>query len=151
MKKILLSVAAVVAAAYSALAVAIVPQPQSIDKHQNAFVLLPSTTLVCASEEFAPLAAYLQEYIPVKYISKVAPKRNYVALSLVEGYDKEAYTLSVSRDRVEISASDYGGAFNGIQTLLQLLPSEVYTKQMSLPAVVRGCDVTDKPKFAYRA
>lgn len=150
MKKILLSVAAVVAAAYSALAVAIVPQPQSIDKHQNAFVLLPSTTLVCASEEFAPLAAYLQEYIPVKYISKVAPKRNYVALSLVEGYDKEAYTLSVSRDRVEISASDYGGAFNGIQTLLQLLPSEVYTKQMSLPAVVRGCDVTDKPKFAYR-
>lgn len=150
MKKILLSVAAVVAAAYSALAVAIVPQPQYIDKHQNAFVLLPSTTLVCASEEFAPLAAYLQEYIPVKYISKVAPKRNYVALSLVEGYDKEAYTLSVSRDRVEISASDYGGAFNGIQTLLQLLPSEVYTKQMSLPAVVRGCDVTDKPKFAYR-
>ncbi len=150
MKKILLSVAAVVAAAYSALAVAIVPQPQSIDKHQNAFVLLPSTTLVCASEEYAPLAAYLQEYIPVKYISKVAPKRNYVALSLVDGYDKEAYTLSVSRDRVEISASDYGGAFNGIQTLLQLLPSEVYTKQMSLPAVVRGCDVTDKPKFAYR-
>ena len=150
MKKILLSVVAVVAIAHSAMAVAIVPQPQSVTKHSNAFVALPSTTLVCASEEFAPLAAYLQEYIPLKYISKVAPNRNYITLSLVKGCDKEAYKLSVSRDRVELSASDYGGMFNAIQTLLQLLPSEVYTKQMSLPAVVRGCDVEDKPKFAYR-
>ena len=63
MKKILLSVVAVVAVAYSAFAVAIVPQPLSVTKHANAFVTLPSTTLVCASEEFAPLAAYLQEYL----------------------------------------------------------------------------------------
>lgn len=150
MKKILLSLVAVVAVAYSAFAVAIVPQPLSVTKHANAFVTLPSTTLVCASEELAPLAAYLQEYIPLKYISKVAPNRNYIALSLVEGCDKEAYKLSVSRDRVELVASDYGGMFNAIQTLLQLLPSEVYTKQMNLPAVVRGCEVVDKPKFAYR-
>ena len=150
MRKILLSVVAVVAIAYSAFAVAIIPQPQSVTKHTNAFVALPSTTLVCAAEEFAPLAAYLQEYLPLNYIAKVAPKRNYIALALVEGCDKEGYKLSVSRDRVELSASDYGGMFNAIQTLLQLLPSEIYTKQMTLPAVVRGCEVEDKPKFAYR-
>ena len=78
MKKILLSVAAVIVAAYSAFAVAIVPQPLSVTKHSGAFVALPSTTLVCAAEEFAPLAEYLQEYLPLSYTSKVAPKRFFI-------------------------------------------------------------------------
>ena len=150
MKRYLLAFFALVAVVFSASAVAIVPQPLSVIKHLETFIALPSTTLVCSAEEITPLAAYLQEYIPLKHISKEAPQKNYIALSLVKGYDSEAYKLSVSRDRVEISASDYGGMFNGIQTLLQLLPSVVYTKQMSLPAVVSGCTVVDKPKFAYR-
>ena len=150
MKRFLLAVVAMVAFTSSALAVAIIPQPQSVTKHSKAFVVVPSTTLVCASEELTPLANYLQGYLALNCTAKVAPKSNYIAISLVEGFEKEAYTLSVSRDRVEILSSDYGGVFNGIQTLLQLLPSEVYTKQMKLPAVVRGCDVADRPKFAYR-
>lgn len=150
MKRLLLAVVALVAVAFSASAVAIIPQPQSVTTHSKPFVATSSTTLVCAADEFAPLATYLQEYMPFKYVSKCAPKQNYIALKLVSGYDKEAYALSVSRDRVELSASDYGGMFNAIQTLLQLLPSEVYTKQMRFPAVVKGCEIVDKPKFAYR-
>ena len=150
MKRILLALVALVAFTISASAVAIIPQPQSVTTHSSAFVVVPSTTIVSASEEFAPLVAYLQSYLPLTYTSKVAPKRNYIALSLVKDCEKEAYRLSVSNDRVELSASDYGGMFNAIQTLLQLLPSEVYTKQMKLPATVQGCEVADKPKFAYR-
>ena len=150
MKRFVIALVALVMAVSSASAVAIIPQPQSVTPKPNAFVVLPSTTLVAASEELAPLVAYLKEYLPLKYTLKVAPKRNYIALALVEGCEKEAYKLSVSHDRVEISASDYGGVFNGIQTLLQLLPSEVYTKQMGLPAVVQGCEVEDKPRYEYR-
>ncbi len=146
----LIALVAMVSSASSASSVAIIPQPQSVVKSTNAFVVLPSTTLVYGAEELTPLVGYLKEYLPLKYCSKEAPCRNYIALTLVDGYAKEAYKLSVSRDRVEILASDYGGAFNGVQTLLQLLPSEVYTKQMALPAVVRGCEVVDGPKFEYR-
>ena len=150
MKRFAVALVALVMAVSSASAVAIIPQPHSVIPKPNAFVVLPSTTLVAASEEVAPLVTYLKEYLPLKYTSKVAPKRNYIALALVGGCEKEAYKLSVSHDRVEILASDYGGVFNGIQTLLQLLPSEVYTKQMNLPAVVQSCEVEDKPKFEYR-
>ena len=150
MKRFAVALVAFVMAVSSASAVAIIPQPQSVVKNTSAFVVLPSTTLVCEAEELAPLVAYLKEYLPLKYTSKVAPKRNYVELVFVEGCDEESYKLSVSHDRVKISAGDYGGMFNGIQTLLQLLPSEVYTKQMGLPAVVRGCEIEDKPKFEYR-
>ena len=156
MKKILLAITAIIAIACSTAKkeavseVAIIPQPQSIKTHSSYFKAVPSTTLVCSTEEFTPLISYIQEYLPMTSTTEVAPKDNYIALYLVEGLDEEEYTLSVSRERVELSASDYGGMFNAIQTLLQLFPSEVYTKQMNLPAVVKGCEVVDKPKFAYR-
>ena len=150
MKRILLAMVALVAFTISASAVGVIPQPQSVTKHADAFVVVPSTTLVCGAAEIAPLATYLQEYLPLKYTSKAPLNRNYIALNLVEGFDSEAYRLEVSHNGVELSASDYGGMFNAIQTLLQLLPAEVYTKKMKLPAVVRGCEVVDKPKFAYR-
>ena len=150
MKRVILALATLLTAVSSASAVAIIPQPQSITINSDTFVATPLTTLVCEAEEFAPLTAYLKEYLPLKRTSKVAPKRNYIVIRHVDGYDKEAYKLSVSRHKIEILASDYGGAFNGIQTLLQLFPSEVYSKLLRLPAKVQGCEVKDKPKFEYR-
>ena len=150
MKRLFLAVVALVAVTISASAVAIVPQPLSISKHNNTFVLLPSTMLVCDVEEFAPIVKYSQEYLALDHFAKVAPKSNYISLALDKSLAEEEYHLSVSRDAVQIVAGGYGGAFYGVQTLFQLLPSEVYTKQMRLPAVVKGCDVKDKPKFAYR-
>lgn len=150
MKRLLLTLVALFALTTSASAVSIIPQPLSVAKHDNAFVLHPSTMIVCEVEEFAPIVDYSCEYLRLKRLSKVAPQSNYISLALDQTLGEEEYRLSVSRDAVRIVAGGYGGAFYGIQTLLQLLPSEVYTKQMRLPAVVRGCDVADKPKFAYR-
>ena len=150
MKRLFIAVVALVTVTISASAVAIIPQPLSLAKHNNAFVVLPSTTLVCDIDEFAPIVKYSQEYLALGHIANVAPQRNYISLSLDKSLAEEEYHLSVSRDAVKIVAGGYGGAFYGVQTLLQLLPSEVYTKQMCLPAVVKGCDIKDKPKFAYR-
>ena len=150
MKRVVLALATLLITASATSAVALVPHPQSVIEHSKSFVVSHSTTLVCEAEEFAPLVAYLKEYLPLKPPSKSAPKRNHITLKYANGFDKEAYKLSVSREKVEISASDYSGMFNGIQTLLQLLPSEVYTKRMCLPATVQGCEVEDKPKYEYR-
>ena len=150
MKRALLTLVALVAFTYSALAVAIVPQPQSVVKHDKNFTVSTATTLVCDAELLKPIADYTLEYLKVGGVAKVAPKSNYISLSLDKSLAEEEYTLSVSNEAVKIVAGGYGGAFNGIQTLLQLLPSKVYTKQMKLPATVQGCEVKDKPKFAYR-
>lgn len=129
--------------------VAIIPQPLSLVQHDNNFTITPATALVCDAAELAPIVGYLQEYVAVKSVES-APATNYIALSLDGSLAEEEYHLSVSNEAVKIVGGGYGGVFNGVQTLFQLLPSEVYTKQMPLPTEVQGCEVKDKPKFAYR-
>ena len=150
MKRTLLAVVALVAFTISASAVAIIPQPQSVVKHDKNFTISTSTTLVCSADELKPIADYTLEYLKLGGVAKVAPKSNYISLALDKSLAEEEYKLSVSNEAVVIVAGGYGGAFNGVQTLLQLLPSKVYTKQLTLPATVQGCEVKDKPKFAYR-
>ena len=130
--------------------VAIIPQPLSLVEHENHFELTSETTLVCNAESLAPIVAYTREYLAVQGVVAEAPQQNYISLALDESLAEEEYRLSVSSEAVQIIGGGYGGVFNGVQTLFQLLPSEVYTKQMTLPATVQGCEVKDAPKFAYR-
>ena len=150
MKRIKQLVFAVIALLTAPSAVAtIIPKPVSCVEHGKSFTINPSTAIVCTAKEMQPLVGYLREFISLKPAT-LAPESNYIALTLTTGFDKEAYRLVVTSEKVEISASDYGGLFNGIQTLFQLMPAKVYTKKLSLPAVVRGCNVEDKPQYPYR-
>ena len=130
--------------------VAIIPQPLSVVKHDNNFTVSTSTTIVYDAQELKPIADYVLEYLKVAGVAEVAPASDYISLSIDNALAEEEYTLSVSNEAVKIVAGGYGGAFNGVQTLFQLIPSAVYTKQMELPVEVLGCEVADKPKFAYR-
>ena len=64
--------------------------------------------------------------------------------------DDESYRLTVTPQGVQVVGADYGGVFNGLQTLLQLLPPEVYTGQATLPLTVDACRIEDAPRFHYR-
>ena len=150
MKRIFLMAMSIIAFCLSSYAAAIIPQPQSVNEHNKSFIIKPSTVIVCDAETLTPLIGYVREYIDIKKIVAVTPKRNYIAFSINTDLAEEEYNLTVSREAIHIVAGGYGGAFNGVQTLFQLLPSEVYTKQLHLPAEVEGCNVKDKPKFAYR-
>lgn len=149
MKRYLLLAVALCVVVCSASALAIVPQPQSVTRGDGAFKMQSSTTLVCRGEVLAPLANYLREYVDLR-VAERAPKRNYISIDIDKSLSEEEYRLAVSREAVRIVAGGYGGAFNGVQTLLQLLPSAVYAKHLPLPVDVPCCDVKDKPKFRYR-
>ena len=149
MKRLFLAVVALVVVAFTASAVAIIPQPQSVVMSNRSFTVERSTAIYYEAKELAPLAKYMQEYLDIEVATK-KPKRNYIAILLDKHLAEEEYCLTVGKRGVRIVAGGYGGAFNGVQTLFQLLPSAVYTKQMKLPATVQGCEVKDAPKFAYR-
>ncbi len=62
----------------------------------------------------------------------------------------EAYELTISVDKIEISAADGAGMFYGMQSLLSLMPPDVSKKpsqELSLPCV----RVKDEPRFGYRS
>ena len=129
--------------------IAIIPQPLSLVQHSSNFVIRTSTVLVCEAEELVPLVAYATEYLAI-HTDKSVPKSDYISIALDSSLAEEEYSLDVSAESIKIVGGSYCGVFNGVQTLFQLLPSEVYTKQMRLPVEVQGCEVKDKPKYAYR-
>ena len=150
MRKIFLAVVALMAVAFSAKAVAIIPQPLSVTEHQNHFVLQQSTTVVYKAEALAPIADYTCQYLKIGKVVGSTPKNNCIVLAIDSSLAEEEYHLSVSKESVKIVGGGYGGVFNGVQTLFQLLPSSVYAKKLRGTSRVYGCDVKDKPKFAYR-
>jgi hexosaminidase len=63
----------------------------------------------------------------------------------------EGYTLVVSATGVTIEANQAAGLFDGIQTLRQLLPSQIAASAAQAgPWVVPGVRISDYPRYAYR-
>nr|WP_293839714.1 family 20 glycosylhydrolase [uncultured Arsenicibacter sp.] len=64
----------------------------------------------------------------------------------------EGYVLKVTPDRVTVEAETPKGYFYAAQTLLQLLPTQVFSPNKvdnvswSMPA----CDILDRPRYGYR-
>ncbi len=147
MRKLLTLLVVAITTIFAVSANTIVPAPKSYTKQSGTFTITPSATISYCAEELAPLANYLSEYVKVIVKSQ---EKSTISLSLDNTLAKEAYRLSVTKDGVKIVAGDYGGAFNGVQTLLQLLPSNVYEKNLALPATIECCEVDDAPRFHFR-
>ena len=65
---------------------------------------------------------------------------------------EEGYQLSVSSGKLVLSAYRHHGIFNGIQSVLQLLPPEIKSKtvQPQKTWYINCVEITDKPQFAWR-
>ena len=145
-------------AAMVSLADKIVPRPVSVVEGEGSFTFGETTLLCVEDESLRPLGDYLRGYIPTLAdeggIAGFVRRHTGTArltLALAGGLPAEGYRLSVGPRGVRVEGADYGGVFNGLQTLLQLLPPKVYAGGMdvcgvSLPAVT----VEDSPRFAYR-
>ena len=87
---------------------------------------LPGTYRISAGTQLsyetplAPLAGYLREYINVGKASDSMSADDAIVLTTDPTLGREAYTLAVKPQRIEITGGDYGGVFNGIQALLRL-------------------------------
>lgn len=68
----------------------------------------------------------------------------------VNGIAKEAYKLNVDQNGVTIIGSDAAGVFYGVQSLLQLIPTESYIKKAD-SAILGYVQVEDAPRFYFRS
>jgi hexosaminidase len=63
----------------------------------------------------------------------------------------EGYRLRVSQNGIEITGVDDAGLMNGVQTLLQLLPTEIYQCKKNTNALkISSIEITDWPAYPYR-
>jgi len=137
----------------------IIPKPNKIKISNGEFLISNSTKIVVADNlpEVKKTANYLISKMKMLgYVPKVKSEReskNIILLQKVEDkkYGNEGYKLSVNENKIVITG-DYAGLFYGVQTLLQLLPPEVYGNKKNngntweIPFV----EITDAPKFKWR-
>ena len=149
MKLLLISLVLLLAQAnvWADSVVGIIPQPFSVMKREGCFIINEGTSLVF-DKKLDKAASYLLDYLPMQ-IQK-GKKSNSIRLILDKKMAKEEYSLKVHSKGIEIRGGEYAGVFNGIQSLLQLLPSEVYTKNGNLPIEVPLVEIKDAPQYSYR-
>ena len=132
----------------------LIPLPKEVVPQTGQFVVKKSTSIGYSHADFAPVANLLQEYLQGASafpISAKATKSAVIQFSQNNSLGEEAYTLQISSTKIAIQAKTGKGAFYALQTLLQLMPAQVYAGSplagnISIPNV----QIKDEPRFSYR-
>ena len=137
----------------------VVPLPVSMTEQPGRFELDGNVQLVAnASPEVNnlanELAATLKKTsgITLKSVETLQEGAPSIVFEPVEGLADEAYRLSVTPQRITLSASNPHGFFYAMQSLYQLMPAAIYGQQTDKQAEwsVPCVEIADKPAFKYR-
>lgn len=132
--------------------VSIIPQPTKLVVSQGSFNITSKTQIVLAGGGLEKSANFFNDFLQkfyglkLKVVSKAVSKNNIVLQYNKMGYPiAGAYNMHINKEGVLIEGDNATGTFYGIQSLIQLLPTEK-TNTLTVPLV----EIEDKPRFAYR-
>ena len=141
---------------------ALIPLPQKMECREGAFRLQPKTPILVEPASQAAgqfLADALRKATGHKppLVSSTNPRTGKDGIMLTTAdanasLSPEGYELTVAPDSVMIRASAPAGMFYGVQTLLQLLPPQVYSAKPA-PGVdwnIPCVQIEDQPRFKWR-
>jgi len=132
----------------------IIPKPVAVTVGSNnaVFTISTETKIVIQNDSLQNAAVYfnryLEQYLQYKLtVTKNKPLKNYITLSVDSKINPntDAYILNTSQNGITIVGKSAKAVFYGIQSLIQLLPSE---KASTLP--IAEVSITDYPRFDYR-
>ena len=150
----------------TAVTIALVPQPREVQYGPGQFVLKHDTAILVDkdSPDAASIARLLVQRIRVssgldlKVSAADSPGKQPGSIRLTRrGADAslgcEGYQLDVAPDGAVITGGGAAGIFYGTQTLLQLLPPQVFsTVKVQAPVAwaVPAVRISDRPRFVWR-
>ena len=137
--------------------ISIIPQPVSIEQSEGVFELNHKTKIVFPESVMVlDVVEYMKEYISkatgydLESGASIEDK-NQIIFKLIEGEPpgEEGYGLEVNNRQVVITATSSKGLFYGVQTLLQLLPPQIYSEQKveNIKWTIPACLINDEPRF----
>ncbi|MFD0895393.1 family 20 glycosylhydrolase [Luteolibacter ambystomatis] len=135
----------------------VIPKPVALTRDSGSFTLTPQTVIV-ADTASQPAARILADQLfkSTGYRLPIQSQANGAAIILrVEGSaaaGAESYKLAVASSGATITAPAYAGIANGVQTLLQLLPSAIYSDHevKGRTWVIPAVRIEDQPSYAWR-
>nr|WP_294872955.1 family 20 glycosylhydrolase [uncultured Pedobacter sp.] len=142
--------------------IAIIPEPVSVIKSDGYFVL-PSNVVVQAPAmaEIKQVVAFLQERLSIptgSYVAEVSTPSAKSTINLIlnekanSALGKEGYQLSVTPNHITIKANKPAGLFYGVQSLIQLFPKEIESKEAveNIEWKAPCVEIIDYPRVGWR-
>lgn len=131
----------------------IIPKPKEIEYGNGDFTINEDTIINCR-EGTDSIGKYLSEFLGLNTNRAEKSENSYnpVNLRLLDDYSlgEEGYKLEVTSDFINISANSNQGIFNGMQSLLQLLPVDIYAKNKPSTFKIPAVKIRDIPSFEWR-
>lgn len=152
---------------------ALIPLPKSMTVNSGSFTLCPTqpnppqpgtaTTQILVNSASTANGQYLAAILKnsTDYTFNIATNTSGTAVSGAimittvnspTGLGAEGYAITVTSTSVLIQATNQAGLFYGVQTLLQLLPPQIYSPTpVANVAFTAPCvTISDQPRFAWR-
>ena len=140
--------------------ISIIPEPVTVIKNPGHFIL-PSQVFIQAlkSSELDQVIVFLNERLSIPTGSKVTVVKNPSStanIKLILNKENpilgnEGYKLTVTPTQIVIIANEPAGLFYGAQSLIQLFPKEIESKELVDRKWLIPCvNITDYPKLAWR-
>lgn len=132
----------------------ILPKPEKVSTPASGdvFLISPQTAVLVEDKSLQSSADFLSSYLQDRYGWKAAKikkgkQRNTIQLRLGNTVStvSGAYQLDAAGKEITITGTDAAGVFYGIQTLIQLLPTD-----STATLAVAPIQVQDAPRFQYR-
>jgi hexosaminidase len=138
--------------------ISIIPQPQSVVELDGTFTITKNTRICLdnQSDEMLRVVGFLNERFrqaagfELEVVTE-SDSENSIAFKNTAGAP-ESYTINAGPASLVVDYADGAGAFYAIQTLLQLLPVEIYSQesQKGVEWTIPCCNIIDSPRFKYR-
>ena len=134
----------------------VVPYPNEVKIEKGSFELSSATNIIY-NEGTVKLANYFKEQVKtltgfslktILYNSKKSPiNKNAIQFFLKKDESlKDGYSLQISKSKIFLEAKENQFLFNGIQTLLQVIPVKNTKNSVSIARL----SIKDAPRFSYR-
>ncbi len=140
----------------------IIPRPIKLKVKEGTFTLTPETVIL-ASAGGRAVGEYLSRLLApatgvelaVKETGRLDERADSITLRINSGQGKlgpEGYTLIVLNDRVTIEATAPAGLFYGCQTLRQLMPAAIESRERikGVAWTVPAVEIEDRPRYRWR-
>ena len=137
----------------------IIPKPKSYNQNGEVFQLTFDVNILY-SGDLKEMAEFLAKSLSlptgwdftIKKSKSLKANSIFISTDSSKNIEKEGYELSVKNNSVKIIGSDQAGVLNGIQTLLQMLPVEIYNqkRQNNIDWNIIGAEISDAPLYQWR-
>lgn len=134
----------------------IVPKPLEMKLNQGAFRFTKDTKLVAANDQTRVFEVLQNKFVSAAGwnlgVVNTAPSSNFVQLSTDVSLPEEAYNLKVTENQVIIYASGHNGFLYGLETIRQLLPVAIESKNVvsNMNWDIPNIEIKDSPRFKWR-